>query len=89
LAVKQFLSIAKINIEDQLIVWMTGFKRYVATFAEFAHANNLDYDVISNGVDLYAEEQFEDYIQYYEFARLGPQEIWRNFRAEAPSCCYQ
>jgi hypothetical protein len=36
LAVKQFLSTAEINIEDQLIVWMTWFKIYVATFAEFA-----------------------------------------------------
>jgi hypothetical protein len=71
LTVKQFLSTVEINIEDQLIVWMIGFKRYVAIFAEFAIANNLDYDVISNGVDLYIEDQFEDYIQYYEPARLG------------------
>jgi hypothetical protein len=61
LAVKQFLSTAKINIEDQLIMWMTGFKRYVATFAEFATANSLDYGVISHGIDLYTEDQFEDY----------------------------
>ena len=60
LAVKQFLSTREINIEDQLIAQMIGFKIYVATFAEFAKANNLDYDVISNGVDLYTEEQFED-----------------------------
>jgi hypothetical protein len=33
LTIKQFLATAEINIEDQLIVWMTGFKRYVATFA--------------------------------------------------------
>jgi hypothetical protein len=38
----------------------------VATIAEFATANNLDYDVISNGVDIYTEDQFEDYAQYYE-----------------------
>lgn len=36
LTVKQFLTTVEINIEDQLIVWMTGFKRYVATYAEFA-----------------------------------------------------
>ena len=46
------------------------FKRYVVTFAEFAHANNLDYDVISNGVDLYTGEQFEVYVPYYGPARL-------------------
>jgi hypothetical protein len=43
----------------------------VATFAEFATANNLDYDVISHGVDIYTEDQFEDYAQYYEPARLS------------------
>jgi hypothetical protein len=40
---------------------MTGFKRYVATFAEFATANRLDYAMISHGVDLYTEDQFEDF----------------------------
>jgi hypothetical protein len=71
LAVKEFLSTAKINIEDQLIVWMTRFKRYLATFAEFSTANSLNYDMISQGVDLYTEDQFEDFAQYYEPARLG------------------
>jgi hypothetical protein len=69
--VKQFLATAEINIDDQLIVWMTGFKRYVATFAEFAAANGLDYALISQGVDLYTVDQFEDFAQYYEPARLG------------------
>jgi hypothetical protein len=49
---------------------MTGFKRYVDTFADFVTANSLDYDMISHGVDLYTEGQFEDYAQYYEPARL-------------------
>jgi hypothetical protein len=71
MVVKQFLATAKINIEGQLIVWMTGFKRYVATFAEFATANSLDHVVISTGIDLYTEEQFEDYVQYYEHVRLA------------------
>jgi hypothetical protein len=46
IAVKQFLAIAENNIEDQLIVRMIGFKMYVATFAEFAIVNSLDYDMI-------------------------------------------
>jgi hypothetical protein len=50
---------------------MTGFKRHVATFAEFAAAISLDYAIISQGVDLYTEDQFEDFAQYYEPARLG------------------
>jgi hypothetical protein len=60
LTVKQFLATSEINIEYQLIVWMTGFKRYVATFAEFAATNSLDYAIISQGVDLYTEDQLED-----------------------------
>ena len=41
LTVKQFLSTAKINIEDQLIVWMTRFKRYLATVGDlFSNAKN-------------------------------------------------
>jgi hypothetical protein len=71
LTVKKFLAIAEINIDEQLIVWITDFKRYVATFAEFAAANSLDYALISQGVDLYTEDQFEDIAQYYEPARLG------------------
>jgi hypothetical protein len=47
MAVKQFLDTAEIDIDEQSIKWMTGFKRYSATFAEFAMANNLDYDTIS------------------------------------------
>jgi hypothetical protein len=50
---------------------MTRFKKYVATFAEFATANSLDYDMISHVVDLYSDNQFEDYAHYYEPARLG------------------
>jgi hypothetical protein len=57
---------------------MARFKRYVATFVEFATANSLDYDVISDGVDLYTEEQFEDYVQCYDPAMLG---IHRRFGA--------
>jgi hypothetical protein len=71
LTIKKFLATAETNINDQLIIWMTGFKRYVATFAEFAVANSLDYAIISQWVDLYTEDQFEDFAQYYEPARLG------------------
>jgi hypothetical protein len=84
LTVKQFLATVEINIEDQLIVWMTGFKRYVATFAEFAVTNSLDYAIISETVDLYTEDQFEDFVQYYEPARLG---IPRRF-GETPGLCH-
>jgi hypothetical protein len=54
----------------------------VATFAEFATANSLNYNMISQGVDLYTVDQFEDFAQYYEPARLG---IPRCFD-ETPAC---
>jgi hypothetical protein len=43
----------------------------VETFVEFATANSLDYNVILVGHDLYIEDIFEDYAQYYDPARLG------------------
>jgi hypothetical protein len=36
MAVKQFLATVEIDIDEQSITWMTGFKRYTTTFAEFA-----------------------------------------------------
>jgi hypothetical protein len=71
MAVKQFLATAEIDIDEQSITWMTGFKRYSATFAEFATANNFDYDTISARIDLYTEDNFEEFVQFYEPARLG------------------
>jgi hypothetical protein len=50
MAVKQFLAIAEIDIDEQSITWMSGFKRYSATFAEFSTANSLDYDTFQLGL---------------------------------------
>jgi hypothetical protein len=71
MAVKQFLATAEIDIEEESITWMTGFKRYSATFAEFAATNSLNYGTISTGIDLYTEDNFKDFVQFYEPARLG------------------
>jgi hypothetical protein len=71
MAVKQFMTTAEIDIYEQSITWMTGFKRYSATFAEFATTNSLYYDTISVGIDLYTEDNFEEFVQFYEPARLG------------------
>jgi hypothetical protein len=68
MAVKQFLATTDIDIDEQSITWMTGFKRHSATFAKFATANSLDYDTISAGIDLYTEDNF---VQFYEPVRLG------------------
>eukprot|EP00267_Zea_mays_P055875 XP_023155911.1 uncharacterized protein LOC111589316 [Zea mays] len=71
MAVKQFLATSEIDIAEESITWMTGFKRYSASFADFAAANSLNYGTISAGVDLYTEDNFEDFVQFYEPARLG------------------
>jgi hypothetical protein len=71
MAVKQFLATAEIDIDEESITWMTGFKRYSATFAEFAAANSLNYGTISAGIDLYTEDNFEDFVQFYEPTRLA------------------
>lgn len=62
MVVKQFLATTEIDVESHTITWMTGFKRFVATFADFAATNNLNYEVISSGIDLYTENNFEDYV---------------------------
>jgi hypothetical protein len=62
MAVKQFLATAEIDIEEESITWMTGFKRYSATFADFAAANSLNYGIISARIDLYTEDNFEDFV---------------------------
>jgi hypothetical protein len=66
MAVKQFLATAEIDIDEESITWMTGFKRYSTTFAEFAAANSLDYGTISARIDLYTEDNFEEFVQFYE-----------------------
>jgi hypothetical protein len=71
MTVKQFLATTEIDIEEESITWMTGFKRYSATFADFAAANSLNYGIISAGLDIYTEDNFEDFVQFYEPARLG------------------
>lgn len=69
--VRQFLAIVEIEVETKMITWMTGRRRYVATFVDFAIANQFDYDLISVGLNLYEEENFEEIEQYYEPTRLG------------------
>lgn len=70
------LPLQRFDIEEKTIICMTGFKRFDATFVEFVAANSLEYDLVSAGIDLYTKENFENYVQYYEPARL---EIARRF----------
>lgn len=71
MVVRQFLSTAEIDIHEKINVWMNGHMRYLATFADFASANYLNYALILARVDLYEEVNFEEIEQSYEPTRLG------------------
>lgn len=71
MVVRQFLATSEIDTEEMSIIWMTGHRRYSTTFVEFAEENILNYNMISVGLDLYTEDIFEDYVQYYKPAMLG------------------
>ena len=69
--IHQFYATAEVNMDARIIEWMTGKRKYEATFEEFAIANKLNYGVISNGADLLHEDAIENVAQYYEPQRLG------------------
>ncbi|RLM55080.1 hypothetical protein C2845_PM10G11340 [Panicum miliaceum] len=65
----------EINFEDQTLEWMTGLRKYNATFAEFAAANQLDYgflmDEHSNNIVLEEYLSDDDKFQFYEHPRTS------------------
>lgn len=71
--VRQFYATFELDIEEQSIEWMTGQSRYIATFREFAAANQLDYDYFygADSLDVYKQDLFEECQQFYEPARIG------------------
>ena len=87
--IRQFYATVEFDLEEKSLKWMTGKRKYAATFVEFAEANLLDYNFISNGADLVGADNFEDIAQYYEPARLGLSRSWSDSGAEASSCCDQ
>ena len=46
--IRQFYATLEISIEQETIWWTTGKRTYYATFAQFAAANQLDYDFITS-----------------------------------------
>ena len=44
----QFYATLEISLEEENIWWKTGKRVYYATFAHFAAANQLDYDLMKN-----------------------------------------
>jgi hypothetical protein len=60
---------------EETLVWMTGKRRYHATFAEFAAANELDYNFLKDqhSTNMMAKNPLDenDYPAFYEPARIG------------------
>ena len=60
---------------EKRIWWTTGKRTYYATFAQFAAANQLDYDFITSdqSVNVVLENPLDenDYPMYYEPANVG------------------
>jgi hypothetical protein len=46
--IRQFYANIEISMEEEKIWWKTGKRVYYATFAQFAAANQLDYDLMKN-----------------------------------------
>ena len=73
--IRQFYATLDINIVEERLWWTTGKRTYFATFAQFAAANQLDYDFITNdqSVNVVLENPLDenDYPMYYEPANVG------------------
>ena len=73
--IHQFYATLEISMEEERIWWTTGKKTYYASFAQFAAANELDYDSITNeqSVNVVLENPLDenDYPMYYEPANVG------------------
>ena len=46
--IRQFYANLEISMEEEKSWWKTGKKIYYATFAQFANANELDYDFLKD-----------------------------------------
>ena len=73
--IRQFYATLEISMEEEKIWWKTGMRIYYATFAQFAAANQLDYDFITNeqSMNIVLENPLDenDYPVYYEPANVG------------------
>jgi hypothetical protein len=71
LIVKQFYATMEIRTDISEIEWMTGKRRYTATFDEFVEANKINSGLLVGSIDLDEEEAF-------------PVELWRQFYEPIP-----
>jgi len=73
--IRQFYATLEINMVEETFRWTTGKRTYYATFAQFAEANQLDYDFITSeqSVNVVLENPLDenDYPMYYEPANVG------------------
>ena len=80
--IRQFYATLEINMVEETFRWTTGKRNYGATFAQFAEANQLDYNFITSeqSVNIVLENSLDenDYPMFYEPAHLG---IARTFGA--------
>jgi len=77
--IRQFYATVEVDMINETLFWMTGKRRYEATFREFATVNELDYDfIITHSHDITDEATLgiNDIIRFYEPTRT---EIHRVF----------
>jgi hypothetical protein len=72
--IRQFYATTEIKKDEQTIEWITGQRKYSATFREFAAANMLNYDFLTahDSHDIVEEDELDDAYkrQFYEPARI-------------------
>lgn len=73
--IRQFYATVEVNMEEESLEWMTGQRKYEATFREFATANELNYDFLTSAsrFDISLEDplSLNDIIRFYEPLRTG------------------
>ncbi|CAL4890308.1 unnamed protein product [Urochloa decumbens] len=73
--IRQFYATVEIDMTEKSLEWMTGKRRYQATFAEFAAANEINYESITDDTsyNVLDENFFElhDITGFYEPNRTG------------------
>ena len=73
--IRQFYATVEVNMEEESLEWMTGKRKYEATFGEFATANELNYDFLTSAsrFDISLEDplSLNDIIHFYEPLRTG------------------
>jgi hypothetical protein len=86
LIVRQFYETMEIKTDIDEIEWMTGKRRYTATFDEFVEANMINNGALEQAIDLDQEDnlRMEQWGQFYEpnmIHRIGNPKGLRHYPA--------